>query len=279
MARRHPGARARGPDPRSASGGAGSGNFAGVPELPVAVVTGASSGIGAASARALAAAGWHVVVGARRLERLVDLASGLGPGAATALPLDVTDPASVEAFSRQVPECRLVVHCAGGALGLDPVAGADEGRWRTMYDTNVLGVLRVTRALLPALLASGDGQVVLIGSVAAFEPYAGGAGYNAAKAAASALADVLRIEHVGRPLRVSEIDPGMVETEFLLVRFDGDAERAAATYRGMTPLGAADVAEVVAFVASRPAHVDIDRVVVRPRDQARVWLVNRSAPG
>jgi NADP-dependent 3-hydroxy acid dehydrogenase YdfG len=247
-----------------------------VSDLPVAVVTGASSGIGAASARALAGSGWHVVVGARRLERLAALASELGPGAATALRLDVTDPASVEAFSRQVPECRLVVHCAGGALGLDPIADADEGRWRTMYDTNVLGVLRVTRALLAALLASGDGQVVLIGSVASFEPYAGGAGYNAAKAAASSLADVLRIEHVGQPLRVSEIDPGMVDTEFSLVRFDGDAERAAATYQGMTPLSASDVAEVVAFVASRPAHVDLDRIVMRPRDQARVWLVKRS---
>ncbi len=217
-----------------------------------------------------------MVLGARRLDRLQALATELGSEVATALPLDVTEPTSVEAFSREVPECRLVVHAAGGALGLDPVADADESRWRTMYETNVLGVLRVTRAFLPALLASGDGQVVLIGSVASFEPYAGGAGYNAAKAAASSLADVLRIEHVGRPLRVSEIDPGMVETEFSLVRFDGDAERAAATYRGMTPLTASDVAEVVAFVASRPAHVDLDRIVMRPRDQARVWLVDRS---
>jgi NADP-dependent 3-hydroxy acid dehydrogenase YdfG len=246
-----------------------------VPERPVAVVTGASSGIGAASARALAAGGWHVVLGARRVERLESLAAELGPDTATALPLDVTRPASVEDFSRQVPRCRLVVHAAGGALGLDPVADADEDRWRTMYDTNVLGVLRVTQALLPALLDSGDGQVVLISSVAAFEPYAGGAGYNAAKAAASSLADVLRIEHVGQPLRVSEIAPGMVETEFSLVRFDGDAERAAATYEGMTPLTAEDVAEVVAFVASRPPHVDLDRIVLRPRDQARVWLVHR----
>lgn len=246
-----------------------------MPERPVAVVTGASSGIGAASARALAAGGWHVVLGARRVERLESLAAELGPDAATALPLDVTRPTSVEDFSRQVPRCRLVVHAAGGALGLDPVADADEDRWRTMYDTNVLGVLRVTQALLPALLDSGDGQVVLISSVAAFEPYAGGAGYNAAKAAASSLADVLRIEHVGQPLRVSEIAPGMVETEFSLVRFDGDAERAAATYEGMTPLTAEDVAEVVAFVASRPPHVDLDRIVLRPRDQARVWLVHR----
>ncbi len=239
------------------------------------MVTGASSGIGAASARALAAGGWHVVLGARRVNRLEALAAELGAEAATASPLDVTDPSSVEDFSRLVPACRLVVHCAGGALGLDPIAEAEESRWRVMFDTNVLGVLRVTRALLAALLRSGDGQVVLVGSVAAFEPYAGGAGYNAAKAAASSLADVLRIEHVGKPLRVSEIDPGMVDTEFSLVRFAGDAERAAATYRGMTPLSAGDVAEVVAFVASRPAHVDLDRIVMRPRDQARVWLVHR----
>jgi NADP-dependent 3-hydroxy acid dehydrogenase YdfG len=246
-------------------------------ERPVAAVTGASSGIGAATARALAASGWHVALGARRLERLTALADELGPGAATVLPLDVTDQASVEDFARALPSCRLVVHSAGGAVGLDSIAGAVEQHWRTMHETNVLGVLRVTRALLPALLDSGNGHVILIGSVAAFEPYAGGAGYNAAKAAASAVADVLRIEHVGRPLRVSEIDPGLVETEFSLVRFAGDEERAAGVYAGLTPLSAEDVADTVAFVANRPAHVDIDKVVIRPRDQARVWLVHRDS--
>jgi NADP-dependent 3-hydroxy acid dehydrogenase YdfG len=244
-------------------------------DRPVAVVTGASSGIGAASARALAAGGWYVVMGARRMDRLEELAASIGPTAARAQPLDVTDPSSVDAFSQSLPSCRLVVHCAGGALGLDRIDDATEERWRTMYETNVLGVLRVTRALLPALIGSGDGQVILIGSVAAFEPYVGGAGYNAAKAAASMIADVLRLESLGQPLRVSEIDPGMVETEFSLVRFDGDVARAAEVYRGMTPLTGGDVAEVVAFVASRPAHVDLDRIVIRPRDQARVGLVHR----
>ncbi|MHB8505905.1 MAG: SDR family NAD(P)-dependent oxidoreductase, partial [Acidimicrobiales bacterium] len=246
-----------------------------MPDRPVAVVTGASSGIGAASARALAAAGWHVVLGARRASRLEALAGELGREAATALSLDVTSEASVEDFLRSVSECRLVVHCAGGALGLDRIVDADLEKWRTMYETNVLGVLRVTRGLLPALVASGDGQVVVIGSVAAFEPYPGGAGYNAAKAGAAALCDVLRLESLGQPLRVCEIDPGMVATEFSVVRFGGDAERAEAVYRGMTPLTAEDVAEVVAFVAGRPAHVDLDRIVMRPRDQARVGLVHR----
>lgn len=242
---------------------------------PVAVVTGASSGIGAATARALAATGWHVVLGARRVERLTALAEELGAEAATPAPLDVTDPASVEAFLRSLDSCRLVVHAAGGAAGMDRIADADESRWRAMWETNVLGVLRLTKALLPLLVASGDGQVILIGSIAAFEPYPGGGGYNAAKAGAAALADVLRLESLGQPLRVSEIDPGMVETEFSLVRFGGDEERATAVYRGMTPLSAGDVAEVVAFVANRPAHVDVDRVVVRPRDQARAGLVHR----
>jgi NADP-dependent 3-hydroxy acid dehydrogenase YdfG len=241
---------------------------------PVAVVTGASSGIGEASARQLVAAGWDVVAGARRVARLRGLAAEL-EGALTPVALDVTDDGSVQALVAGVPACRLVVHCAGGALGTTPIADADLAEWRTMYDTNVLGVLRLTRALLPTLLESGNGHVVVIGSVAAFEPYAGGGGYNAAKAAVSALCDVLRIESVGQPLRVSEIDPGLVETEFSLVRFGGDAERAAAVYEGLTPLTAGDVAEAVVWVAGRPAHVDVDRLVMRPRAQARVHLVHR----
>jgi NADP-dependent 3-hydroxy acid dehydrogenase YdfG len=239
-----------------------------------AVVTGASSGIGAATARALARCGFRVVIGARRADRLRALADELG-GAARALRLDVTDDRSVEEFCAQVEECRLLVNNAGGALGLAPVAEADETMWRTMYEANVLGVVRMTRALLPKLVASGDGQVVNVGSVAAFEPYPGGAGYNAAKHAARAVTGVLRLELIGQPVRVSEVDPGMVETEFSLVRFGGDTRRADAVYEGMTPLTAEDVAEVIAFIATRPSHVDIDEVVVRPRDQARVWLVHR----
>ena len=244
-------------------------------DLGTAVVTGASSGIGAATARALADAGFTVILGARRAERIEEAAKSIGPKA-RGHPLDVTDAASVESFCDAVgPDCRLLVNNAGGALGLEPIAEADESKWRAMFESNVLGTLRMTRALLPRLIASGDGLVINVGSVAAFEPYAGGAGYNAAKHAERALTDVLRLELVGQPIRISEIDPGMVETEFSLVRFAGDEARAAAVYRGVTPLTAQDVAEVVAFVATRPAHVDIDQVVVRPRDQARVWLVNR----
>ena len=243
----------------------------------MAVVTGASSGIGAATVRLLVGAGWDVIAGARRTERLAQLAGELG-GAVTALPLDVTDQGSVDAFVARVSSCRLVVHSAGGAVGTTSIAAADVAEWETMFETNVLGVLRLTRALLALLIASGDGHVIVIGSVAAFEPYAGGGGYNAAKAAVSALADVLRIESLGQPLRVSEIDPGMVETEFSIVRFHGDTDKAAAVYAGMKPLTAEDVAEAVVWVASRPSHVDIDRLVMRPRAQARVNMVHREAP-
>jgi len=236
------------------------------------VVTGASSGIGAATARALAADGWNVVVGARRLDRLRALADEIG---ARALPLDVTDSASVAAFAAEVPECRLLVNNAGGALGLAPVAEADEGDWRTMYETNLLGVARMLRAFLPSIEASGDGHVVTIGSIAGYEAYPGGAGYNAAKFAVRAVMSVLRQELLGRPVRVSEIDPGMVETEFSLVRFGGDAERAAAVYEGVTPLTAEDVAECVRWVASRPSHVNVDQLVVLARDQAGARQVHR----
>ncbi len=239
-----------------------------------AVVTGASSGIGAAAARRLAAEGFDVVLGARRVDRLDAVASAIG-ARARALPLDVTDPASVEQFCAQVDGCRLLVNNAGGALGLDPIAHADEEKWRTMYESNVLGVLRMTRALLPRLVASGDGHVITIGSIAGIEPYPGGAGYNAAKHAVRAVMDVLRMELLGQPVRVSEIDPGMVETEFSIVRFDGDEARAHEVYEGLTPLTADDIADCIAWVATRPSHVDVDQLVVRPRDQARATMVNR----
>jgi NADP-dependent 3-hydroxy acid dehydrogenase YdfG len=238
-----------------------------------AVVTGASSGIGAAAARALAGDGWRVVVGARRRDRIEALAAEIG---ARAHVLDVTDGASVEAFAAQVPEdCRLVVNNAGGALGWAPVAEADEDDWRSMYETNVLGVVRVTKALLPRLEATGDGQVVTIGSIAGHEPYPNGAGYNAAKFAVRAVMSVLRQELLGRPVRVCEIDPGLVETEFSLVRFGGDATRAAAVYRGVTPLSAEDVAECVRWVAARPPHVNVDQLVVLARDQAGARQIHR----
>jgi NADP-dependent 3-hydroxy acid dehydrogenase YdfG len=241
----------------------------------VAVVTGASSGIGAATARALAGDGWDVVAGARRLDRLETLAAEIGGRAAG---LDVTDPASVDAFVADVPSCRLLVNCAGGSLGWAPVAEADEDQWQAMYDTNVLGVARMTRALLPELEASGDGQVVTIGSIAGYEAYPNGAGYNAAKFAVRAVMSALRQELLGRPVRVCEIDPGLVETEFSLVRFGGDAERAAAVYAGMTPLSAADVAECVRWVAARPAHVNVDQMIVLARDQVGARQVHRRPP-
>lgn len=236
------------------------------------MVTGASSGIGAATVVRLAAEGYDVVAGARRLDRLRAVTEPVG---ARALPLDVTDDDSVAAFCAEVPECRVLVDNAGGAFGLDPIAEADTERWRAMYDVNVLGTLRVTRALLGALEASGDGHVVVMGSVAAIYPYAGGAGYNAAKAAQSMFAQVLRLELLGRPVRVTEIDAGMVDTEFSLVRFGGDAERAAAVYRGMTPMSADDIADCVAWAVTRPSHVNVDRIVVQARDQVQATTVHR----
>jgi NADP-dependent 3-hydroxy acid dehydrogenase YdfG len=241
---------------------------------PIAVVTGASGGIGAATARRLSGEGFDVVLGARRMDRLREVAAGIGPGARV-LPLDVTDADSVAAFAAEIPECRVLVNNAGGAKGLESVAQMDPGYWRWMYEANVVGVGLMVRALLPALVASGDGHVVTIGSVAGIEPYPGGAGYNAAKHAVRAVMSVLRMELLGQPVRVTEIDPGMVETDFSLVRFDGDAVRAAQVYAGVTPLSPDDIADCVAFAVTRPSHVNIDELVVRPRDQARAHLLNR----
>ena len=162
----------------------------------------------------------------------------------------------------------MLVNNAGGALGLDPIAGADEEQWRWMYDANVLGVMRVTRALLPALVASGDGRVVNVGSIAGLQVYAGGAGYTAAKHGLRAVTETLRRELLGQAVRVTEVDPGMVETEFSLVRFGGDAERAAKVYEGVTALTADDVADCIAWAVTRPSHVNVDQIVVMPRDQA-----------
>ena len=245
----------------------------------IAVVSGASSGIGEATARALAEAGFHVFLGARRLERLEEIAASIGKTAgrsATALRLDVTDAASVAAFASALPaKVHLLVNNAGGALGVDRIEEARDERWETMWEANVMGVLRMTRALLPALVASGDGHVVNVGSIAGFETYAGGAGYTAAKHAVRALTKTLRLELLGRPVRVTEIAPGLVETEFSLVRFSGDAARAKAVYRGMEPLQAADVADCIAWAATRPSRVNIDEIVVRPRDQATATMVHR----
>ncbi len=238
----------------------------------VAVITGASAGFGAATARALAGAGFSVVLGARRFDRIERLAEELG---GRAIVLDVTSTPSVEAFAAQIPAVHLLVNNAGLSLGLDPIERASEADWQTMFETNVMGVLRLTRVLLPKLEASGDGHVIDIGSIAGFETYAGGAGYTASKHALRAFTKTLRLELIGRPIRVTDISPGLAETEFSQVRFGGDREKAKAPYRGMTPLAAEDVADCVLWAATRPAHVNIDEIVVRPRDQATATLVHR----
>lgn len=239
-----------------------------------AVVTGASSGIGAATARQLAAAGYRVVLAARRTERIEALAAELGAEART---LDVTDRAAVEAFAGSLDRVDVLVNNAGGALGAETVAEGDPEDWRAMFEVNVLGVLNVTQALLPALRKSGDGTVVVVSSTAAFTAYQGGGGYVAAKHGAHAIAATLRLELVGEPVRVIEIAPGMVRTdEFAVTRFRGDEAAAAAVYRGVAePLTADDVADVIAWTVTRPSHVNVDLVVVRPRAQAAQHLVAR----
>ena len=239
---------------------------------PVAVVTGASSGIGAATARALAAAGFHVVLGARRVDRCAEIAKEIG---GTAVRLDVTDAESVATFAAAVPECRLLVNNAGGAKGLEPVAEADEDAWRWMFETNVIGTLRVTKALLPALIASGDGHIVTVTSIAALEAYDNGAGYTGAKHAQAMVHRTLRGELLGQPVRLTEVAPGMVETDFSLVRFDGDQAKADNVYKGITPLTADDVADVIAFAATRPSHVNLDQIVMKPRAQASAMRAHR----
>ena len=237
-----------------------------------AIVTGASSGIGAATARSLASAGFDVVAAARRVERCEELASEIG---GRALRLDVTDPDSVAQLADAVPDAAVLVNNAGGALGLEPVAEAEEEKWRRMYEANVLGVMRMTKTLLPALERSGDGHVVIVGSVAGVEVYPGGGGYTAAKHAANAVTRTLRLELLGKPVRVTEIAPGLVETEFSLVRFEGDREKADAVYEGMTPLTAEDVADAVTYAVTRPPHVDVDYLSIKPTAQATARDVHR----
>nr|MDT0660320.1 SDR family oxidoreductase [Micromonospora sp. DSM 115978] len=249
----------------------------------VAIVTGASSGIGAATARRLAADGFHVLAAARRAEKLAGLVDQItaAGGQATAAVCDVTSDASVADLAERAAllpgKVTLLVNNAGGARGLDPVEAGSVADWQWMYDVNVLGTLRVTRALLPALESSGAGTVVMVSSTAGLIVYEGGGGYAAAKHAQTALTGTLRLELCGRPIRVIEIDPGMVKTdEFGLVRFDGDAERAAAVYQGVAePLVAEDVADCIAWCATRPQHVNVDRLVVRPLAQAAQHKVHR----
>jgi NADP-dependent 3-hydroxy acid dehydrogenase YdfG len=239
------------------------------------VVTGASSGIGAASARSLAAAGFHVTCAARRSDRIEALAEEIG---GTAVTCDVTDAGSVAELASAVgPSLNVLVNNAGGAFGATPVAQADADQWRRMYDVNVVGLVQVTRALLPALVASGDGVIVNVGSTAGRAAYEGGGGYTAAKHGTKVVTETLRLELLGQPVRVCEIAPGMVRTdEFALVRFDGDRERAEAVYAGVPdPLTAEDVAEAITWMATRPPHVNIDELVIRPRRQATQHKVHR----
>ena len=243
-------------------------------ERPLALVTGASSGIGAASVRALATAGFDTIAAARRLERLEALADEVGGRAAQ---LDVTDQASINDLAGSIDRLDLVVHSAGGALGLEPIAEFDDDNWSEMWESNVMGVARLTRALLPALKRADAPAIQILGSVAGVETYIGGGGYTAAKHAVHALAQTLRLELLEDGIRVTEIAPGLVETEFALVRFDGDRERADATYDGLTPLVAEDVAEIVAFCATRPPHVDLDYVAVKPTAQATAKISHRTS--
>ena len=239
----------------------------------VAVVTGASSGIGAATVRLLRAAQLDVYAGARRLDRLHAVCDPVG---AHALQLDVTQQASVDAFVAALPSCAVLVNNAGGALGLNHVEDARDDEWRTMFETNVLGLMRMTRALVPLLQRADPGHIVNVVSTAGLEVYPNGGGYTAAKHAAHAVTRTLRMELLGRPVRVTEVDPGLVETEFSLVRL-GDEARARAVYEGMTPLTADDVADAITWVVTRPKHVDIDQVVMRPLDQATSTMVHRRA--
>ncbi len=242
-------------------------------DKPIAVVTGASSGIGAATAKHLAAAGYDLILGARRMDKLQAVAEQTG---AKVLLLDVTDAKSVEAFCEQIATVNVLVNNAGGALGAETIADAIDENWERMYDTNVLGTMRMVRGLLPKLEASGVGHIVVIGSVAGIEVYPGGGGYTAAKHAVKAVTETLRVELVGRPVRITEVAPGLVETEFSLVRFGGDTEKAKKPYLGMTPLTADDIADAIVWAVTRPAHVNIDTLVIKPLDQATATLIHRT---
>jgi len=239
-----------------------------------AVITGASSGIGEATAHALANAGYKVILGARRVDRLENVAKATG---GQAVYLDVTDQRSVDDFVNQVPEVSILVNNAGGALGMESIEEANLGKWLTMYESNVLGAVRMTKALLPKLEASGNGHIVVVTSIASFMPYVGGGGYVAAKHAERALTATLRLELLGKPIRVTDIAPGMVQTEFSLVRFEGDTAKADAVYEGMLPLTAEDIADCILWAVTRPPHVNIDKIVVMPRDQAAPGVVHRTS--
>jgi NADP-dependent 3-hydroxy acid dehydrogenase YdfG len=244
-----------------------------------AVITGASSGIGAATAEGLAREGYHVVLAARRLGKLEAVAARIAAagGSVQVSQLDVTDRTQVRALAAALTSCDVLIANAGGAIGADQIADASPDDWLTMYESNVLGTLHMVQALLPKLISSGDGTVLIMGSTAGFTAYEGGGGYVAAKHGTHAIAATLRLELCGQPVRVIEIAPGMVRTdEFALTRYRGDAAKAAAVYAGVAePLTAEDVADAVVWAVARPAHVNVDLMVLRPRAQAAQHKVYR----
>jgi 3-hydroxy acid dehydrogenase/malonic semialdehyde reductase len=246
------------------------------------LITGASAGIGEACARAFAAAGARLVLTARRGDRLDALAREFGAAHGTEtlpLVLDVRDRAAVQAAIAALPpewrEVDLLVNNAGLGRGLAPLHQGDPDDWDEMVDTNVKGVLHATRAVVPGMVERGRGHVINLGSVAGHEVYPGGAVYCATKHALGAITRGLRMDLMGTGVRVSTVDPGMVETDFSVVRFRGDRERAERVYRGMDPLTAADVADTVLWIATRPPHVTIDEVIIKPTDQASATMVHR----
>ncbi len=247
--------------------------------MKTAIVTGGSAGIGEATVRRLHHDGFRVITGARRIDKLRQITDPLTH--ATAFPLDVTSSESIDRFVADAlaeagdDGVGVLVNNAGAALGLESVAEAREDLWQRMFELNVMGVLRMTKAFLPQLIASGDGHILNVGSIAGFETYPGGGGYTASKHALRAVTRTLRIELLGQPVRVTEVSPGLVETEFSLVRFENDAERAEGVYSGMQPLTGEDIADCIAWAVTRPSHVNIDEILVRPRAQATATTVFR----
>jgi 3-hydroxy acid dehydrogenase/malonic semialdehyde reductase len=248
------------------------------------LITGASAGIGEACARAFAAEGARLILAARRTQRLEALAAELGDTHGTeslALALDVRDPGVVTRVLEDLPpgwsQIEVLVNNAGLSRGLDKVYQGEIRDWDEMIDTNVKGVLYVTRAVVPGMVARGRGHVVNIGSIAGHEVYPNGAVYCATKHALDAITRGLRLDLLGTSVRVSTVDPGFVETEFSEVRFRGDRERAARVYQGFQPLTAADIADAVLYAATRPPHVNVDQIVIKPTAQASVGMIAREA--
>ena len=246
------------------------------------LITGASSGFGAAAARAFGAEGARLLLGARRMERLKDTAAAAkaaGAPAAEYHSLDVASTESVNAFvawaRRHTNRVDVLINNAGGAHGLDPIAAARDEDWEAMFESNVLGLLRVTRAVLPLIPHDAGASILNIGSVAGHAAYEGGAAYCAAKAGELQITRSLRLELSGTGIRVGTVDPGLAETEFSLVRFKGDSARARSIYEGLKALSADDIAEILVWVAGRPPHVNIDELIVKPVDQAAIHKVHR----